>query len=166
MGPRALVGLGLDNAGTLRPDMMVTPLWVESEHSRRTTNPDGLPSVWAEPRVTPDVRHVYLMLIAATDRNQDDDLHLRTSGSATETRMTGILGKFQVEHDNHGVRVIARSHHLTGKCDADATIDTAIEMLKDDLDACAREMKRFVALNRRGSLFEGWSAANDERLDA
>jgi hypothetical protein len=28
-------------------------------------------------------------------------------------------------------------------------------MLKDDLDACAREMKRLVRLNR-ASVFEGW----------
>lgn len=80
--------------------------------------------------------------------------------------MTGILGKFQVEHDIHGVRVIARSNHLSGSCIADAEIDSAIEMLKDDLDACAREMKRLVALNRRGSLFEGWPAATDEVLKA
>ena len=80
--------------------------------------------------------------------------------------MTGILGKFQVEHDVHGVRVVARSHQLTGTCSVDAEIDTAVQMLKDDLDACAHEMKRLVALNRRGSLFEGWPAANDETLDA
>ena len=56
--------------------------------------------------------------------------------------MTGILGKFQVEHGVHGTRVLARSNQLTSFCAADAEIDTAIQMLKDDLDACAREMKR------------------------
>jgi hypothetical protein len=79
--------------------------------------------------------------------------------------MAGILGKFQVEHDVHGVRVVARAHQLTGDCDADAEIDTAIEMLKDDLDACAREMKRLAELKRRGSLFEGWPSASDEVLN-
>jgi hypothetical protein len=39
-------------------------------------------------------------------------------------------------------------------------------MLKDDLDACAREMKRLLEVNRRGSLFEGWPSANDETIDA
>jgi hypothetical protein len=35
-------------------------------------------------------------------------------------------------------------------------------MLKDDLDACGREMKRLLAVNRRGSMFEGWPSANDD----
>lgn len=76
--------------------------------------------------------------------------------------MTGILGKFQVEHDSRGARVIARSHQLTSDSSTDDEIDNAIQMLKDDLDACAREMKRLVALNRRGSLFEGWPSRRDE----
>jgi hypothetical protein len=70
--------------------------------------------------------------------------------------MTGILGKFQVEHNAHGARVMARSLQLTGECDEDGEIDAIIEMLKDDLDACAREMKRLIKVNRSGSLFEGW----------
>jgi hypothetical protein len=55
--------------------------------------------------------------------------------------MTGILDKFHVEHGIHGTRVIARSNQLT-----------------DDLDACAREMKRLLEVNSRGALFEGWAA--------
>jgi hypothetical protein len=39
-------------------------------------------------------------------------------------------------------------------------------MLKDDLDACAREMKRLVAIDRRGSMFEGWPSGKDDLLDA
>jgi hypothetical protein len=70
--------------------------------------------------------------------------------------MTGILGKFHVEHNVHGARVMARSLQLTGDFIEDRDIDTAIEMLKDDLDACAKEMKRLVAVNQRGALFEGW----------
>jgi hypothetical protein len=70
--------------------------------------------------------------------------------------MTGILDKFYVEHGIYGARVMARSHQLTSDCIAEAEIDTAIQMLKDDLDACAKEMKRLVEVNRRGSLFEGW----------
>lgn len=80
--------------------------------------------------------------------------------------MTGILGKFQVEHDIHGVRVIARSHLLAGDFSSDTEIDASVQMLKDDLDACAREMKRLVELNRRGSRFEGWPPVNDEILNA
>lgn len=76
--------------------------------------------------------------------------------------MTGILGKFQVEHDSRGARVLTRAHELTNECETDVEIDTAIQMLKDDLDACAWEMKRRVALSRRGSLFEGWPPARDE----
>jgi hypothetical protein len=70
--------------------------------------------------------------------------------------MTGILDKFHVEHNIHGARVIAHSLQLTGDCSDDGEIDTAIEMLKDDLDACAKEMKRLLEVNRRGALFEGW----------
>jgi hypothetical protein len=80
--------------------------------------------------------------------------------------MTGILDKFHVEHGIHGARVMARSHQLTGGCDTDSEIDAAIQMLKDDLDACAKEMKRLLDVNRRGSLFEGWPSANDDVLEA
>ena len=80
--------------------------------------------------------------------------------------MTGILDKFHVEHGLYGARVMARSHQLTSDCTEDDEIDSAIQMLKDDLDACAKEMKRLVELNRRGSLFEGWPSAKDDVLDA
>ena len=79
--------------------------------------------------------------------------------------MAGILGKFHVEHGAFGVRVNARSRQLTNDCSSDAEIDTAIQMLKDDLDACAREMKRLAAIDRRGALFEGWPSARDHLLD-
>ena len=80
--------------------------------------------------------------------------------------MTGILNKFHVEHDIHGARVLAHSHRLTGNCSAEDEVDTAIQMLKDDLDACSREMKRLIEVNRRGSLFEGWPSAKDDLLEA
>ena len=70
--------------------------------------------------------------------------------------MTGILDKFHVEHGIHGAKVMARSLQLTGDLTAHTDIDTAIQMLKDDLDACAREMKRLIDVNSRGSLFAGW----------
>jgi len=79
--------------------------------------------------------------------------------------MTVILDKFFVEHGIHGARVMARSHQLTGDCSADGEIDTHIQLLKDDLDACAREMKRLVAIDRRGLLFEGWPSANDDAVN-
>jgi hypothetical protein len=69
--------------------------------------------------------------------------------------MTGIIDKFHVEHGAHGTRVVARSNLLTRYCDDDRDIDRAIGELKDDLDACAREMKRLVRLNRQ-PIFEGW----------
>jgi hypothetical protein len=71
-----------------------------------------------------------------------------------ESRMTGILDRFYVEHGAQGVRVMARTAQLTGHVEED-DIDEAVDMLKDDLDACAREMKRLIHLNRV-SLFEGW----------
>ena len=71
--------------------------------------------------------------------------------------MTGILDKFHVEHGIHGVRVLARSQQLTSYCDDDRDIDGAIQLLKDDLDACGREMKRLLEVNSRGALFEGWA---------
>jgi hypothetical protein len=77
-------------------------------------------------------------------------------GAGTEARMTGILGKFHVEHNFTGARVMARTLQLSGECSEDDEIDTIIQMLKDDLDACAKEMKRLVKVNRSGSLFEGW----------
>jgi hypothetical protein len=69
--------------------------------------------------------------------------------------MTGILDKFYVEHGIYGARVMARSLQLTGSCNSDEEIDTAVAMLKDDLDACAKEAKRLLKVNR-ASLFEGW----------
>jgi len=70
--------------------------------------------------------------------------------------MTGILNKFHVEHGIHGARVLAHSLELTGYCIEDGEIDAAVQMLKNDLDACAKEMKRLIEVNSRGSSFEGW----------
>jgi hypothetical protein len=70
--------------------------------------------------------------------------------------VTGILDKFHVEHGIHGARVVARSQQLTSDCSEEGEIDIAIQMLKDDLDACAKEMKRLIRINSRGALFEGW----------
>ena len=69
--------------------------------------------------------------------------------------MTGILNKLFVEHGIHGARVQARSNQLTGYCTEDDDVDAAIEMLKADLDACGKEMKRLLKVNR-ASVFEGW----------
>jgi hypothetical protein len=80
--------------------------------------------------------------------------------------MTGILGKFHVEHGIHGARVMTRSQQLSADCTDDREIDGAIQMLKDDLDACANEMKRLLKVNRSGALFEGWPSAKDDMLDA
>lgn len=80
--------------------------------------------------------------------------------------MAGILNKFHVEHDMHGTRLATRSHLLSNYCTEEAEVEAAVQMLKDDLDACAREMKRLLVLNRRGSLFEGWPSANDELLNS
>ena len=79
--------------------------------------------------------------------------------------MTGIMDKFHVEHGIHGAKVMTRTHQLTTDCTEDGEIDSAIQMLKEDLDACAREMKRLLEVNRRGSMFEGWPSANDDVLD-
>jgi hypothetical protein len=68
--------------------------------------------------------------------------------------MTGILDKFYVEHTAQGSKVMARTSQLTSHIDDDE-IDENIQMLKDDLDACAKEMKRLSNINR-ASLFEGW----------
>ena len=76
--------------------------------------------------------------------------------------MTGILDKFHVEHGIHGARVVARSLQLTGFCTLDEEVDAAVQTLKEDLDACGREMKRLLEVNRRGSLFEGWPSARDD----
>lgn len=70
--------------------------------------------------------------------------------------MTGILDKFHVEHGIHGARVLARTQQMTGFCADEREVDAAIQMLKDDLDACAREMKHLMELESRGAMFEGW----------
>jgi len=70
--------------------------------------------------------------------------------------MSGILDKFHVEHGIHGTRVLTRSQQLTGYCVDEREVDEAIQLLKDDLDACAREMKRLIEISSRGALFEGW----------
>lgn len=80
--------------------------------------------------------------------------------------MAGILDKFHVGHGMHGVKVMARSNQLTNDCTTDGEIDAAIQALKDDLDACAWEMKRLVAIDRRGALFEGWPSAKDDLQNA
>ena len=79
--------------------------------------------------------------------------------------MTGILDKFYVEHGIQGAKVMTRSLQLTAGCRSDDEIDAAIELLIDDLDACAKEMKRLVKINHSGSLFEGWPSANDDVLE-
>ena len=80
--------------------------------------------------------------------------------------MTGILNKFYVEHGMHGARVMAHSQQITGNCMDESEIDTVVQMLKDDLDVCAKQMKRLIEVNKRGSLFEGWPSANDDVLGA
>jgi len=50
---------------------------------------------------------------------------------------------------------MARSLQLTSDSTEDGEIDTVIQMLKDDLDACAKEMKRLLKVNR-ATVFEGW----------
>jgi hypothetical protein len=70
--------------------------------------------------------------------------------------VAGILDKFYVEHGPYGAKVMARTPQLTGPT-AEGEIDEIIQALKDDLDACAKEMKRVSQLNR-ASIFEGWSA--------
>ena len=79
--------------------------------------------------------------------------------------MTGILDKFYVEHGIQGARVMTRSLQLTAACSSDVEIDANIELLIDDLEACAREMKRLVKINRSQSMFEGWPSANDDVLE-
>jgi hypothetical protein len=79
--------------------------------------------------------------------------------------MTGILDKFHVEHCIHGTRVVARSRQLTSDCADDGEVAAAIQMLKDDLDACGREMKRLLEVNRRGAMFEGWPSPRDDLLE-
>lgn len=78
--------------------------------------------------------------------------------------MTGILNKFHVEYDVHGARLMTRAHQLTVGCISDREIEANIQMLKDDLDACAKEMKRLVKVNNSGSMFEGWPSATDDAL--
>jgi hypothetical protein len=84
---------------------------------------------------------------------------------AKEAEMTGILNKLRVEHGIRGARVMLHSEQLTPNCTSDDEVDTSIQMIKDDLDACAKAMKRLLEINRRGSLFEGWPSAKDDLID-
>jgi hypothetical protein len=83
-----------------------------------------------------------------------------------EAAMTGILDKFYVEHGFQGARVMTRSLQLSSVCRTDEEIDANVEQLIDDLEACAREMKRLLKINGGSSLFEGWPTANDDALEA
>ena len=78
-----------------------------------------------------------------------------------EAAMTGILDKFYVEHDTHGARVSVRAQQLTGGCSSDYEVDAAIQLLKDDLDACAQQMRRLIKVNNSGALFEGWPSPGE-----
>lgn len=80
--------------------------------------------------------------------------------------MTGILDKFYVEHGIQGARVMTRSLQLSSGCRTDEEIDASIEQLIDDLEACAREMKRLLKINTSTPLFEGWPPANDDAQEA
>jgi hypothetical protein len=71
--------------------------------------------------------------------------------------MTGKLGKFYVEYGIHGGRVMTTSHSLTAGCLHNDEIDSAIQLLKDDLDACAREMKKQAIRKRDAFLLDGLS---------
>jgi hypothetical protein len=82
-----------------------------------------------------------------------------------EAHMAGVLDKFYAEYSIHGARATARTLQLTPGCRSDSEIDTYIQMLKDDLDLCAKDMKRLITLNNRGALFEGWPKAGDSVLD-
>ena len=73
------------------------------------------------------------------------------------------LNGTMIEIGNNGV--MTRSLQLTAGCRSDDEIDAAIELLIDDLEACAKEMKRLVKINHSGSLFEGWPSANDDVLE-
>ena len=90
----------------------------------------------------------------------------RLGATKGESDMTGILDKFHVEHGVNGTKVMARAQQLTGDCLTDEEVDSAIDLLKGDLDACGREMKRLLEVNRRGSLFEGWPSPKDDLLEA
>ena len=79
--------------------------------------------------------------------------------------MSGILNKFYVEQNLRGSRVMTRGSQLTADCLSDDEIDTAIRMLKDDLDARAREMKRLAKVNNSGALFEGWPSTSEFHSD-
>jgi hypothetical protein len=81
-----------------------------------------------------------------------------------EANMTGILDKFYVDHSAQGAKVMTRTLQLTAGCASDAEVEASIQMLKDDLEACEREMKRLLTVNRSGSLFEGWPSPADDVL--
>ncbi len=59
--------------------------------------------------------------------------------------------QFYVECGLHGARIMSTRLDLTPNC-LDGEIDANIQRLKDDLDVCAREMKRRVGeLRQRGA---------------
>lgn len=79
--------------------------------------------------------------------------------------MTGILDRFYVEHGLQGARVMARSFQLTANCRTDEEIDAQVQLLKEDLDSCARDMKRLLKLDQRGTMFAGWPKIDDDPGD-
>jgi len=67
--------------------------------------------------------------------------------------MPQTVRKFDYDLTIHGARVLATSDALTAGCLAEGEIDTAIQMLKDDLDAVAKRMKLAVKTHRQSLLF-------------
>jgi hypothetical protein len=52
------------------------------------------------------------------------------------------LYKFRVDQGIHGAVIMSAAGQLTPGCISDGEIDTCIQLLKEELDACRREMKR------------------------
>jgi hypothetical protein len=58
--------------------------------------------------------------------------------------MGGRLHAFSFEIDIHGARAIAQRTPLFAGCRSDGEIDTNIQLLKDDLNVVAEQMKAAI----------------------
>lgn len=69
------------------------------------------------------------------------------------------VGAFNFEIDAQGARVIVNRTPLMGGCLSDSEVDANIQILKEDLDAVARQMKKAIREQQSQSPFGGPESA-------
>ena len=67
--------------------------------------------------------------------------------------MVDTVRVFDFQVNMHGARVVSKGNPLCPRCLTDGEIDANIKLLKEDLDAVARRMKKAAARQRKKPFF-------------